>query len=274
MLFAQQNTALDYQRARSLARFLKPRSRHSFTRKVAIEFQVRNFLVKTVETYDEFEQVLDLRDTVFQKEFAKKKFSLRSDRDRFDNNADFLIVLDTDSQQLVGTYRVISSCFTDEFYSETEFDLDSFLMRPGIKMELSRACIQREYRQGRVINLLWRAIAQYIQAIGAHYMFGLGSVQTMNATELLNLQGEFLKQGVVSDQFYFSATQKYKLKNLESSPIESAPVEIPSLLNSYFRAGARVCSEPAIDKKFRCADFLMILDIDRLSSNHRSRYME
>lgn len=40
--------------------------------------------------------------------------------------------------------------------------------------------------------------------------------------------------------------------------------KIPSLLNSYLKVGAKVCGAPALDRAFKCVDFLTILDVSNL----------
>ncbi|MCX6109503.1 MAG: hypothetical protein NTZ90_07870, partial [Proteobacteria bacterium] len=66
----------------------------AFTRKIAVDFKVRDFRVKTVENPDELKQVLALRRSVFHYEFAGKWLSLKSDQDLFDEHADHLAIFD------------------------------------------------------------------------------------------------------------------------------------------------------------------------------------
>jgi putative hemolysin len=49
------------------------------------------------------------------------------------------------------------------FYSEQEFDLG--MLPPSViasSVEIGRACIAREHRNGRVLHLLWRGLATYL----------------------------------------------------------------------------------------------------------------
>ena len=52
---------------------------NDFVRKVEVDFKVRDYRVKTVESPTELKQVLALRRSVFHYEFAGKWLSLRSD---------------------------------------------------------------------------------------------------------------------------------------------------------------------------------------------------
>jgi putative hemolysin len=40
----------------------------------------------------------------------------------------------------------------------------------------------------------------------------------------------------------------------------------------YLKAGAKVCSEPAIDLKFRCTDWLTILDVGSLDQAFAKKF--
>jgi putative hemolysin len=44
--------------------------------------------------------------------------------------------------------------------------------------------------------------------------------------------------------------------------------KIPSLLNSYLKVGAKVCGTPALDKSFKCIDFLTLLDVSEMQKQH------
>ena len=39
-----------------------------------------------------------------------------------------------------------------------------------------------------------------------------------------------------------------------------AKVKLPTLFNAYMRFGARVASEPAIDREFKTIDYLVVMD--------------
>ena len=85
------------------------------------------------------------------------------DQDAHDGHCDHLLVVDTDRDCLVGTYRLLSFDRVPSFgfYSESEFDLTN-VKRSGLRLlELGRSCVALEYRDGRVISLLFRGIAEY-----------------------------------------------------------------------------------------------------------------
>ena len=97
----------------------------SFERKIAIDFTVRDYQVKTIESPAELKRILGLRRSVFHSEFARKWISLRSDFDQFDLLGDHLAIFDRQAGKVAGAYRVIPSAWCRrKFYSSTEFDIE------------------------------------------------------------------------------------------------------------------------------------------------------
>jgi putative hemolysin len=52
----------------------------------------------------------------------------------------------------------------DGFYTALEFDLGGITAPVGELMELGRSCVEPGYRTGAVMQLLWRGIADYVDA--------------------------------------------------------------------------------------------------------------
>jgi putative hemolysin len=51
----------------------------------------------------------------------------------------------------------------------------------------------------------------------------------------------------------------------------SHDVAIPPLFRVYLEMGAKVCSEPAIDRQFGVIDFLIVLDLEELDGRTQKR---
>jgi len=247
-----------------------------FKPKVSLFLETKKFVVKTVENGFELEKALNLRYEVFYEEMLNKRTFLGVDVDRFDPICDHLIIVEKGSEKVVGTYRLISSTYSDRFYSETEFLIHNLKTAKGNKLELGRACVHRDYRNGITIALLWRGISEYMKIVDARYLFGCSSISTTNFIEISLIykylrelhfsHGDFRvypKQKHVIEQInnYLDTFQRFDIKT------ETIEELIPPLLKSYLKAGARVCGEPALDKKFRCADFLTVLDVELLNGS-------
>ncbi|MGQ0793867.1 MAG: GNAT family N-acetyltransferase [Deltaproteobacteria bacterium] len=252
-----------------------------FKPKVLISMDTSRFLIKTAENGFELQRALTLRYEVFYRELLNKKSFLHIDIDRFDFIADHLIIVDKRSDEVVGTYRLISSNFSNTFYSESEFQIDRIKADKRGKLELGRACVHRDYRNGAVITLLWRGIVEYMKGVGAKYLFGCSSVNTTNLIEI-GLIYEYMKGLYLSaDEFRAHPRGKYRVDPMdryaaafEKFDIKMEAIEdlIPPLVKMYLKAGARVCGEPALDRKFKCADFLTILDMELLDKSFERKY--
>jgi len=252
-----------------------------FRPKVPLYIESNRFVIKTVENIFELEQALDLRYEVFYKETLNKDNFTRTDIDKFDSICDHLIILEKKQNTVIGTYRFISSTFSDKFYSESEFDIEQVKNASGIKLELGRACVHRDYRNGTGIALLWKGLTEYFRAIKAKYLFGCSSIGTTNPVEV-SLIYKYIKELYLSpEDFRVFPKEKHRVKDLdhyigafEKFGIKTESIEefIPPLLKSYLKAGSVICGEPALDMKFKCADFFTVLDLELLSKSFEKRY--
>lgn len=246
-----------------------------FREKVRINIQKSKYVVKTAENSRELLEVLKLRYRVFK--VGKSKI-LKIDIDRFDKYADHLLLYDTESRKVVGTYRILSSEFVDRFYSESEFDISSVKALMGVKVELGRACILDGYRNGATLMLLWRAISEYVDRIKASYLFGCSSVFTTDPMEVAFLT-EYLLRNYSSDRF---KVRPYKtverlgdyVRFLRENRVDTNSVanKIPPLLKMYLNAGSKVCGLPSLDEEFSCVDFFTVLDTSDLTESFRRKY--
>jgi putative hemolysin len=248
-----------------------------FTGRVPVEFTRGHFTVKTVQSKRELWQVMTLRYEVFHREYKHKKIPFGLDRDRFDAEADHLAIIDNRINRIVGTYRLISGDRTTNFYSKTEFDITDLLAREGGKVELSRACIHKDYRNGAVITLLWRGIIEYLNQSGARWLFGMASVKTINPGELAAVYKTLEAEGAVDASVRIKALEGYRINNfarsLEAATVtEQSKAMVPALLRSYLRAGAVVVGDPAIDMDFNCGDLFVVFDVSKMSSTYNRKY--
>ena len=187
------------------------------------------------------------------------------------------MVIDQTNGALIGTYRLISSAFSNDFYSQSEFELAPFMQRLGGKLELSRACIRADYRGSATIGLLWRGIAAYAQAAKSRYLFGCASVKSMDPNVAAMLVDYFKKEGRFDEETGVSPHASFRTPPAtvvaEASPEADVRQSIPPLLFSYLRAGAKILGAPALDRSFRCLDFLTVLDFSQMNAAFERRYL-
>ena len=248
-----------------------------FSKRVPVSFTRGHFTVKTIESKRELWQVMTLRYEVFHREYMNKRLPFGIDRDRFDTHADHLAIVDNRINKIVGTYRLISGERTSDFYSKTEFEISELLSRPGGKVELSRACIHKDYRNGAVITLLWRGIIDYLTTSGSRWLFGMGSVKTVDPEELTAVYNSLVADGAVDLSFNVRALDDFKIDNFYERAkfvehTDASRQMVPALLRSYIRAGAVIAGDPAIDLGFNCGDLFVILDVSKMSSTYNRKY--
>jgi putative hemolysin len=259
------------QRKLSFVRSLfKPKRRKPH---IDIEIKKGSFLVKTASSKEELSQAYRLRHDVFYTEFSGKSNALGLDQDRFDKYADVLVIIDLERKKVIGTYRVICSKFAKRFYSSSEFYIKKFLAEDGVKVELSRACIDKDYRNGTAIRLLWRGIYQYLSMVDARYLFGCSSVSGLSSDKILSLMHYIHKHGLTVNQWeieprYTFDHSLHLLKAFggfqEGNPLD----HMPALFRAYLNAGAKFEAVPAYDTNFSCYDFFTVLDVKELRQSH------
>jgi putative hemolysin len=54
---------------------------------------------------------------------------------------------------------------------------------------------------------------------------------------------------------------------------ETPRINPPRLLRAYLSIGAQICGEPAVDRVFKTIDFLTLLDLTKLGSSARLRFL-
>lgn len=256
---------------------------HKFKPKVEIHSEIGPYVLKTVSTVEEMKAALELRYEVFYGEMIGTKRKTGIDVDEFDFNCDHLIIVNKKNSQIVGTYRLNSTLYSDQFYSAREFHLNRILAQPGTKLELGRACIHKDFRNGFTISLLWKGIAEYMTATNSQILFGCASIKVSSPREAALLYRHFLDENRMTSEYFAPPTLPYTMPELDlwiryfKEPLteaEKAEVKklIPPLCRAYLKIGAYVGGEPAWDAEFKCIDFLTILHREDINSTLWKRY--
>ena len=261
---------------------IKPHNRlKHFRAHIPILLEKKNFIVKTADSNEELQAALRLRHQVFLEELLHTKTRTGMDRDRFDKSCDHLLIIDKRTNTLIGTYRLQSSLHTKRFYSATEFRMKHISKLPGNKLELGRACVHKDHRNGVTIALLWEGIRAYVEASRTDYIFGCSSIKTTDHQEIREIYHYLHKEGHVAEHKRIRPRTKFRVpgfkRHLKKNPHHplshhlNHPEMIPSLLNSYLKAGAKVCGLPALDRSFKCIDFLTLLNVNDLNENIKKK---
>jgi putative hemolysin len=211
-----------------------------------------------------------LRHDVFTSEpgFALAGATDGRDADRFDEHCDHLLVREDNSGELVGCYRMLpppGAIAAGGLYTATEFEvgeLDS--LRPSL-VEMGRAVVREDHRNGGVVLLMWAGILAYLDRCGYDYVAGCVSVPVDSADgEAPGTQIRGVRDFVRRRHAAPYTVHPYRPVTIGGKGLDDidppARVSVPPLMRGYLRLGAKVCGDPAHDPDFGVGDFPALLD--------------
>lgn len=269
----------------SMNNLLKSNGIFDFQQKVKLRLETSSYVLKTADTSLELVESCKLRHEVFYREFQLADH-IGVDVDQYDSHFDHLIIIHKESNKVIGTYRLSCSEFSSVSYTESEFDLTEIFKLKGPHLELGRACIQKEHRKGAtVISLLWRGIVEYMNLSGANILYGCSSVKVESTHEAALIYKYFNEQGAILESNSAQPTSQFKMpdfakiyselpQNLSAEQVHFAESLIPSLLKFYIKFGAKIASEPAFDREFKCMDFLTIMKKEEISLSKKFQLIQ
>ncbi|WP_371667837.1 GNAT family N-acetyltransferase [Streptomyces sp. NBC_00289] len=195
------------------------------------------------------------------------------DADAFDAYCDHLLVRDTGTGQVVGTYRLLPperAAIAGRLYSESEFDLTPLdPIRPGL-VEVGRSCVHPDHRDGAVIGLIWAGIARYMTGRGHEWLAGCCSIPLADGGALAAASWDRVRaKHLAPPEFRVRPLLPWNAEGL-SRP---ARTELPPLLRGYLRLGAWVCAEPAHDTAFGVADLYVLLSMRRVDPRYLRHFL-
>lgn len=231
------------------------------------------YTLEFAQTEQELDDILRLRFEVFNLELGEglnESYITGRDEDDLDRVFHHLLIRSSRTGKVVGTYRMQTRAMAERhagFYSAGEFDLgglpESILDQA---VEIGRACVAKDHRNGRVLHLLWRGLASYLTWNDKRYLFGCCSLTSQDRAlgarvhRYLQREDYMWQEGTVAPLPELACPAK-------SGDDESAEdVHIPALFQSYLNLGATVCGPPAIDTLFKTIDFLVLFDKTKLSA--------
>jgi putative hemolysin len=224
--------------------------------------------VRFVQNAKELDAVLKLRFEVFNLELNERleeSYMTQRDQDEFDMSCHHLIVVDKKTGAVIGTYRMQTyemAAAANGFYSAAEFDLTRLpdeLIKNSV--EVGRACIAAPHRNDRVLFLLWRGLAVDMMMMKKRYLFGCCSLTSQNPEEGRQVMEYLRANGHVHPELQAPPQPDYVCYQDDRAVLSEPRVKIPRLFRIYLEDGAKVCGPPAIDRRFKTIDYLVMLDI-------------
>ncbi|MCF6525218.1 GNAT family N-acetyltransferase [Streptomyces sp. JJ36] len=197
------------------------------------------------------------------------------DIDPFDAHCDHLLVTETGSGAVVGTYRLLPpdrAAVAGRLYAETEFDLGPHAaLRPDL-VEVGRSCVHPAHRDGAVIALMWAGIARYLTDRGHTWLAGCCSLPLADGgAEAAAVWETVAARHLAPAAYRVRPHLPWRPPQPPAAP--AARSALPPLLRGYLRLGARVCGEPAFDPGFGVADLYVLLDVRRTDPRYLRHFL-
>ncbi len=208
------------------------------------------------------------------------------DAESFDDICEHLIVVDQARADagidagVVGNYRLLRGDRRhnpdDAFYTSREFDISKLQQSPAKLLELGRSCVLRDYRQRSVLQLLWTALAGYVQRHGIDIMFGCASFHGSDAS--------LIEQQLAYLHHYHLAHPSLRPHAIgaEALPMDGVAREeldpvralrrMEPLIRGYLRLGAKVGLGAYRDRPFNTIDVCVVLPTADLAARYARHY--
>ena len=198
------------------------------------------------------------------------------DIDLFDDYCEHLLVRDSDSRQVICTYRVLTPAQArraGRTYSDTEFDLTALSGLRERMVELGRSCVHADYRHGGVILALWSALAEFMGRNRLDTMIGCASIPMqhngiLGGRAAASIWRQVSQTHMAAAEYRVTPRLALPVGQLDDSPV----VEPPALIKGYLRLGAKVLGAPAWDPDFNSADLPMMMHIADLPERYLKHF--
>ncbi|CAN5797946.1 GNAT family N-acetyltransferase [soil metagenome] len=234
------------------------------------------YTIRLAENQEEITELLKLRHRVFKVEIGKQSNDLTEiESDEYDSTSHHLIAVENVSGRIVGGYRLRTAEINTldlGFYSAGEFclnDLPDEILDQSV--EIGRACIEAEYRNGKVLFLLWKGLARYVLQKKKRYLFGCCSLFSNDLSDGFKAYRQLEREGFMHENLNISALKSnfFEQQNFCSNETN---IELPKLFTTYLRIGAKVCSQPILDEDFGTIDFFVIFDSLKMNEKYRKLF--
>ena len=260
------------------------------SKKKFVKIEVDNFIIKIAEKKSELKKAQALRYSVFYKEKEAKptisKKILKLDYDKVDKFADHIIVIDKNRKgivnKIVGTYRLLRGDIVahyGEFYTSSEFDLSKILnsYKNNQILELGRSCVHQDYRNGTIMNLLWKAIAEYVKLYDIKILLGCASFHGTDVMKYTNELSYLRKNFSLPDELSVKSLDikkypPYTEINSNNTNLRTF-VKLPPLIKGYLRIGGKVSHDCFVDYKFNTIDLCVIVTTDNIDEKYKKKYL-
>ncbi|MCQ2562098.1 MAG: GNAT family N-acetyltransferase [Alphaproteobacteria bacterium] len=252
--------------------------------------KVRDYEVRLTRTKEERKQVRQLRYDVFCLEegayATEEQKNLGEEYDAYDTYADYMAVFH--NNKVVGTYRIIDRNGADKmggFYTECEYNISKIKKVKGNIAEMSRACVNKEYRDnGLVMRLLWAGLGEYVVKRKVAILFGVPSwvgskpaesAQAISYLYYNKLSPFHLRATVLTDKLEDGVDPRMTKMNILPKAFvdeEEAKKQMTPLIKGYLRLGATFGRGVFIDKSFGTYDVFVMVQTKNIDKNYQKHF--
>lgn len=243
-----------------------------------------NFGTYELKIIDDSHPLISKVKELRQKSFFKETHENALDSDEFDKFCDHLAIIDksVSDDHVVGTYRLLlkSKLVTSQkFYSQSEFDISKLIKKKSLTLlEAGRSCVHEDYRDGRIIKLLWRGLATYIIRNEVDLIFGCASFPSSNpklfANQLSYLHHFHMPPKSLRTTPLKNLKAEYRIVEKKFINAEDEFRKLPPLIKAYIRVGAFIGSGAAVDNQFNTTDVLIVLESKKIVKKYSQLHIK
>jgi putative hemolysin len=253
--------------------------------------KVRDYEVRLTRNKEERKQVRQLRYAVFVEEegasATEEQRALGEEYDAYDRYAEYMAVFH--NGRVVGTYRIIDRNAAEKmggFYTESEYNLSKIKKYHGNIAEMSRACVEKSYRENAlVMRLLWAGLGEMIVRRRIELLFGVASfvgtkparsAQAISYLYYNHLTPNRLRATVLSEKFADGVNPKLSRMNIlprEFVDEADARSEMTPLIKGYLRMGATFGKGVFVDMPFNSYDVFVLMETRKMNSTYQKHFL-
>ncbi len=206
----------------------------------------------------------------------------KRDFDQYDAICDHLLVVEHKpggQTEVVGTYRLLRSepmKKIGHFYSEGEFDISPIKKYNGNILEVGRSCVDKNFRNRAVMQLLWRGIGAYVAKFEIALMFGCASFHgTDPKAHAMALSYLHHYHQAPKDLCPAALPERFINMNLmpkEEVDTKQAFIALPALIKGYLRLSGYIGLGAVIDPEYNTTDVSIVVKTDLVTEKYAQRY--
>jgi putative hemolysin len=181
--------------------------------------------------------------------------------------------------RVVGTYRLLRRSAMKKigrFYTDGEFDISPVRNNEGEILELGRSCVDPEFRNRSVMQLLFRGIGAYVARFNIELMFGCASFHGTDPDEHAMALSYLYHYHLAPEKIRATALpSRYIEMNRmpkEAIDVKEAFSALPALIKGYLRLSGYVGIGAVVDKEYNTTDVSIIVKTDLITNKYAQRY--